>query len=154
MVAKAVAGVAPEYAGDVSPAETWAALRADPRAQLVDVRSDAEWSFVGAPDLGELGREPLLIAWQTFPGMKPNPAFVDELRTALANLGVSAADGVPIYFLCRSGARSRHAAIAMTRAGFSPCYNIAGGFEGDLDGTGHRGARNGWKAAGLRWQQT
>jgi rhodanese-related sulfurtransferase len=57
-------------------------------------------------------------------------------------------------FLCRSGVRSRAAAIAMTRAGFSRAYNIAGGFEGDLDGERHRGAANGWKAAGLPWKQT
>lgn len=154
MAAEVVAGVTSGYAGDVSPTDTWAALRADSKAQLVDVRSDAEWSFVGTPDLRQLGREAILVAWQTFPGMKANPAFVDDVATALANLGISRTDGAALYFLCRSGVRSRNAAIAMTRAGFGPCYNIAGGFEGDLDPTGHRGSRNGWKVAGLGWQQT
>ena len=60
----------------------------------------------------------------------------------------------PVLFLCRSGARSRSAAIALTAAGFSRAYNIVGGFEGDLDGDRHRGQTNGWKAAGLPWKQS
>jgi rhodanese-related sulfurtransferase len=57
-------------------------------------------------------------------------------------------------FLCRSGARSRAAAAALTRIGFEKAFNVAGGFEGDLDGEGHRGAITGWKAAGLPWRQS
>ena len=55
--------------------------------------------------------------------------------------------------LCRSGARSRAAAIALTEAGFAQAFNIAGGFEGDMDGEGHRGNREGWKAENLPWRQ-
>jgi len=76
--------------------------------------------------------------------MARNPRFGDQL----AHLPRDAA----ILFLCRSGARSRAAAIAMTELGFARCYNIAGGFEGDLDGERHRGV-GGWKAAGLPWRQ-
>jgi rhodanese-related sulfurtransferase len=50
--------------------------------------------------------------------------------------------------------RSRAAAVAMTGAGYSRAYNIAGGFEGDPDAERHRGNRNGWKASGLPWKQT
>jgi len=39
------------YAGDISAAEAWEKLAADSRAQLVDVRTLAEWNFVGVPDL-------------------------------------------------------------------------------------------------------
>ncbi|MCW0183084.1 MAG: rhodanese-like domain-containing protein, partial [Zavarzinia sp.] len=63
-------------------------------------------------------------------------------------------DGSPVLFLCRSGARSRSAAIMATAAGIAPAYNIIAGFEGDLDGDGHRGASGGWKAEGLPWRQT
>jgi hypothetical protein len=42
----------------------------------------------------------------------------------------------------------------MTRAGFTHAYNIAGGFEGDMDQERHRGNRNGWKASGLPWKQS
>jgi hypothetical protein len=41
----------------------------------------------------------------------------------------------------------------MTAIGFAHCFNIAGGFEGDIDGNGHRGV-GGWKSAGLPWRQS
>ncbi|HUO88696.1 MAG TPA: rhodanese-like domain-containing protein [Rhizomicrobium sp.] len=137
------------YAGDLSVQDSWALLQSDPRAQLIDVRTQAEWSFVGIPDLSGLGREVHLVEWQTFPAMQLNSAFAGEAARA-AGPDKSA----PVLFLCRSGARSRSAAIALTQAGYSRAYNVAGGFEGDLDGERHRGNRNGWKAAGLPWKQT
>ena len=39
------------YAGDVPPREAYAALAADDDAVLVDVRTSAEWNYVGLPDL-------------------------------------------------------------------------------------------------------
>lgn len=138
-----------DYAGDISADEAWAILKSDPKAQLVDVRTTAEWNYVGRPDLASVGREVHLIEWQVFPSMRPNPAFVAETERA-----AGPAKDAPMLFLCRSGARSRSAAIAMTAAGYSHAYNIAGGFEGDLDGQSHRGKQNGWKASGLPWKQT
>ena len=138
---------APNYAGDLSAAEAWELLKSDPKARLIDVRTTAEWNFVGLPDLGPLGQEPGLIEWQMFPTMQPNPQFV-------AAPSAGADKDAPVLFLCRSGARSRSAAIALTAAGFSRAYNIVGGFEGDLDGDRHRGQTNGWKAAGLPWKQS
>lgn len=136
------------YAGDVDAAAAFEALRKSPAAQLVDVRSDAEWSFVGVPDLAPLGKEPLLVSWQTFPGMRPNEDFVHAVTARVP------ATDTPLYFLCRSGARSRAAAIAMTAAGYGQAFNVAGGFEGDLDDARHRGRKGGWKAAGLPWKQS
>jgi rhodanese-related sulfurtransferase len=135
------------YAGDVEPREAWRILSEDPEAVLVDVRTDAEWSYVGLPDLSALGKRAVLVAWQNFPSMERNAGFSAEL----------AAKGVPktapILFLCRSGARSRAAAQALTGEGYARCYNVAGGFEGDLDAERHRGRVNGWKAQGLPWAQ-
>ena len=127
-------------------------MKADPRAQLVDVRTQAEWSFVGLPDLSGVGRDIQRVEWQTFPSMAPNPSFVAEAGRAVLRSGGS--KDAPVFFLCRSGARSRAAAIAMSGAGFSRAYNVAGGFEGDADGAGHRGTKNGWKAAELPWRQS
>lgn len=145
------ADVAATYAGDVSPREAWQALAADPKAQLVDVRTRAEWTFVGMPGLGEIGKEAILLEWQTYPTMSVSQTFVDDLVETLTALKAGPDD--PVYFLCRSGARSRSAAIALTAAGYGRCYNIAGGFEGPLDGARHRGGLEGWKAEGLPWQQ-
>jgi rhodanese-related sulfurtransferase len=132
---------------DVSPTQAWRALVEDPRAWLVDVRSDAEWLFVGLPELGEAGKQPLLIPWQVFPSMQVNPGFVAAVRAA------GPAPDDHLYFLCRSGQRSAAAAGAMAQAGFAHVYNVAGGFEGPPDADGHRGTVAGWKAEGLPWRQ-
>ncbi len=108
----------------------------------------AEWNFVGVPDLSDIGRDVHCIEWAMFPHMNPNPAFVAEAAEAVRRAGADAA--TPVFLLCRSGARSRAAAIALTAAGFAAAYNVAGGFEGDPDPQRHRGRVNGWKAAGLR----
>lgn len=138
------------YAGDLSSREAWTILEQDPGARLVDVRTQAEWSFVGLPDLSSLGRALELIEWQSFPDQRRNAGFISTLEGKLAG----AKRETPLLFLCRSGARSRAAAIAATDAGFSRAYNIAGGFEGDPDSNAHRGTTNGWKAAGLPWRQS
>ena len=135
------------YAGDLQPAEAWALLQKDPKAVLVDVRTVPEWNFVGVPRLDGLGKETLCISWQAYPAMARNESFVAEV----ASKGV--AKDQPVLLLCRSGARSRAAAIALTAAGFGPCYNVAEGFEGDRDGELHRGSVGGWKVAGLPWAQ-
>ncbi|HEY1707849.1 MAG TPA: rhodanese-like domain-containing protein [Rhizomicrobium sp.] len=139
-----------DYAGDISVADAWEMLKRDPATQLVDVRTTAEWNYVGLPDLGSVGRKVHMVEWQSFPSGAPNAAFVGEAAQALGAITPDTA----VLFLCRSGVRSRAAAIAMTRAGFTRAYNIAGGFEGDLDGERHRGKSNGWKAAGLPWKQS
>lgn len=134
------------YAGDVRPDEAYAALQADGSAVLVDVRTSAEWSYVGLPDLSAIGKQVLSVEWQRFPDGRPNDAFLDQLR------GAGVGEGTPVYFLCRSGARSAAAATAATTAGLGPAYNVSEGFEGPLDGQGHR-AVAGWKVAGLPWRQ-
>jgi len=135
------------YCGDVTVGEVWEALTRDDKAVLVDVRTQPEWAFVGICDLSGLDKMPLLISWQEYPHMAPNPAFADMI------LAENIPRDSPLYFLCRSGVRSRSAAQAMTRAGYEKCFNILGGFEGDRDGAGHRGQQDGWKAAGLPWTQ-
>lgn len=142
----------PDYAGDIDVREAWAMLEADPKAELIDVRTVAEWNFVGLPDVASLSREVRTIEWQNFPSRGPDPEFAGKLGAALRQSGATV--DTPLLFLCRSGARSRSAAIAMTQAGYSKAFNVAGGFEGDPDGKGHRGNINGWKAAGLPWRQS
>jgi rhodanese-related sulfurtransferase len=139
------------YAGDISPRETWERLTRETAAQLIDVRTVAEWNFVGVPDLASLQRHALLCEWQHFPSA-PNGGFVQEVAEALKQSGYRA--GAPLFCLCRSGARSRAAAIALTEAGYGPCFNIKDGFEGTLDKERHRGGSAGWKAEGLPWMQT
>ncbi len=140
-----------DYAGDIDAQQAWDMLAADPKAQLIDVRTAAEWTYVGLPDLASLGREIHAIEWQSFPSGEINPDFA---RVTAEQMKLAGADtNTPLLFLCRSGARSKAAAVVMTRAGFGKAFNVAGGFEGNLDGEGHRGNVNGWKASGLPWRQ-
>jgi rhodanese-related sulfurtransferase len=132
---------------NIPPRQTWDALRNDPKAQLVDVRTDAEWSYVGLTDLSAAAKQPVLIPWQLFPTMQRNPAFIDQLRE------VGFTPEHHLYFICRSGVRSLAAAEAAVNAGFPHSYNVADGFEGPPDADGHRGRVSGWKADGLPWRQ-
>jgi rhodanese-related sulfurtransferase len=132
---------------NVPPTQTWDAIKADPKAQLVDVRTDAEWNFVGIPDLSSAGKQAVLIPWQAYPAMNRNESFEDQLKKT----GLT--PDSQIYFICRSGVRSLAAAQAAQAAGFPHAYNVADGFEGPPDAQGHRGATAGWKADGLPWRQ-
>lgn len=140
--------------GEVAPDEAWRILESNETAQLIDVRTRAEWGFVGVPDTRELDKTPLFIEWASFPDMSVNPDFVAGIEAAIGSENPG-----PLLFLCRSGARSMQAAMAVTdhfaRGGKTvTCLNVAEGFEGDLDASGHRGNQNGWKARGLTWRQS
>lgn len=128
------------YEGALLPAEALALLQEAPDAKLVDVRSRAEWDWVGRiPGAVE-------IEWQSYPGMQANPAFLNYLSSQVDKESL-------VMFICRSGGRSHRAAATATESGYPNCYNILEGFEGDKDATGHRGNKGGWKAAGLPWVQ-
>lgn len=129
------------YAGDLTPEQAWQMLESDPDAVLVDVRTTAEWQFVGVPDTTALGRPTQFVVWGD-----PNADFVTQLRAHGVEQG-------PVIFLCRSGVRSISASIAATGAGLGPAYNVLDGFEGGLDQDGHRGGA-GWRAVGLPWSQS
>src|SRR5690606_36029919 len=100
--------------------------RDDPQAALVDVRTEAEWTFVGVPDLSATGKQPVLVQWQLYPSMQLNGQFVEQLRKA----GLTPLHR--LYFICRSGARSLAAAQAAQAAGFPHAFNVADGFEGPV----------------------
>jgi rhodanese-related sulfurtransferase len=132
---------------NVAPTQTWEAIQADASAHLIDVRTDAEWNFVGVPDLQAAGKQTVLIQWQVSPSMQRNPGFEADLQRA----GLTPDN--TLYFICRSGVRSLAAAEAARAAGFPHVFNVADGFEGPPDAEGHRGAVAGWKADNLPWRQ-
>ena len=132
---------------DVPPQEVWQALKSDPKAKLVDVRTTPEWNFVGVPDLKALGKTPVKIEWQVYPGMSVNSDFLHKLKLEEVE------PGDKVYFLCRSGVRSLAAAKLAAENGYGQVFNIADGFEGPKDDAGHRGTVAGWKQSGLPWSQ-
>jgi len=139
-----------DYAGDVTAAAAWETLTGELAAVLVDVRTEVEWNLIGKPDLSTLDKEPVFLQWVKMGGVNKN--FVAELKAALEERSV--AQDAPIYFICQSGGRSKMAAMQCTAVGYTRCYNVADGFEGDLDEHRHRNSVSGWKVAGLPWQQS
>jgi rhodanese-related sulfurtransferase len=129
------------YAGALLPSEAHALMEQIPGAKLVDVRTRAEWDFVGHPP------EAVMIEWNTYPSGQRNPQFLEQLQAEVAKTDA------PVMFLCRSGARSHWAAVAATQAGYPNCFNVLEGFEGDKDTNGHRSSVGGWRKAGLPWVQ-
>lgn len=140
------------YAGDITVENAYKLLADDRKAVLVDVRTQPEWTFVGVPDLTAVDKAPIFQEWQAYPEMRVVTDFAPRLSAALETRAADRA--TPVLFLCRSGARSRAAALALTAAGWSRCYNIADGFEGVPDETRKRGVVGGWKARGLPWTQS
>lgn len=132
--------------GEATPQEAFDAVNTAEGARLVDVRTRAEWAYVGLPDLA--GREPVLLEWQVFPHMSVNDGFGPALQRACPD------PTTPLYFLCRSGVRSLAAAELMKGLGYTNVFNVTGGFEGPPDSDGHRGSVAGWKADGLPWRQS
>ena len=129
------------YAGALLPSDAHELIRRVPGAKLVDVRTQAEWEYVGRiPDS-------VFVEWNTYPGGQRNLQFMEQLQAKVAKTEA------PVMFLCRSGARSHGAAMAATQAGYPNSYNILEGFEGDKDAQGHRNTIGGWRAAGLPWVQ-
>lgn len=131
------------YAGAVTPHEAYELLKCDPHVRLVDVRTNAERDWVGRVALP--AEQHVAVQWSVYPGGTPNPDFLGQLAAAVPG------KETVIVFLCRSGVRSRHAAKAATEAGYSQCYDILEGFEGDKDANGHRKTVSGWCKAGLPW---
>ena len=127
------------YAGALLPAEAHALMQAG--ARLVDVRTQAELYWVG--------RIPgaVTIEWNRYPDGTLNTDFVGQLAGSVSSEETT-------MFICRSGARSHHAAMAATHAGFRHSYNVLEGFEGDKDPQGHRNTIGGWRIAGLPWIQS
>jgi rhodanese-related sulfurtransferase len=128
------------YSGALTPPEAWVVRQSLPQAVIVDVRSAAEWQFVGVIP------EAVRVELRAYPGMVPNAAFVSQLQQQVGK-------DKTVLFICRSGARSDEAARLAAEAGYAEVYNILEGFEGDRDAEQHRGRVNGWKAHGLPWIQ-
>lgn len=131
------------YFGALTPEETAALLAADPQARLVDVRTRAELDWVGAPQVP--ASQFVHVEWNRYPGGVRNPDFLAELEAAVPK-------NAPVLFLCRSAARSKHAAAAATQAGYALAMDVLEGFEGAKDAAGHRKTVEGWCFRGLPWQ--
>jgi len=127
------------YSGSISPQDAWQLFQGG-YAALVDVRSPEERKFVGqVPGT-------LAVPWASGTSLSRNPRFTRELEAKVKK-------GDVVLLLCRSGKRSALAAEAAAKAGFSNVFNVAEGFEGELDQEQRRGHSGGWRFHGLPWTQ-
>ena len=122
---------------DALPKEAYDALVGNPNSVLIDVRTETEWRSIGVPAMQDANPNVHFISWQFAPDMRVNESFLEDMKAA--GIGKNA----PIYFLCRSGVRSRAAATLAAAAGYGPCFNIAEGFEGVAGPDGNR--HGGWQ---------
>ena len=122
-------------------------LQSNSQALFVDVRSKAEYKYVGYPE------NSILIPWIDDPDWQPNPeAFSDLVMQELD--GRENLLNTEIILICRSGFRSNEALKCLENKGFTQVSHVASGFEGDLDENEHRGNLNGWRHDGMPWSQS
>ncbi len=133
----------------VSPIEAWELMRENQRVVLIDVRSSMEYLFVGH------ARGSVHVPWIDAPSWTVNPNFVTEVRKVmLGGIGIGEhADDAPVLLICRSGKRSLEAGKLLISNGFNDVYNVAEGFEGELDEHHHRSTVGGWRYHDLPWEQ-
>lgn len=126
---------------------------------LVDVRTRAEISFLGMPQISD-ANIPYMMAedWGTWDEKKenfklaPNSGFLLSMEELLKTKGAS--KDTKIIVLCRSGSRSAKAANLLAKNGYTNIFSVIDGFEGDKEKNGElKGQRvvNGWKNSGLPW---
>jgi len=126
------------YAGALTPQEAFEILQTNPKALLVDVRSQAELDLVGRIPVA------LNVEWAFYPGMVANPDFASQLQKQVDK-------NLTVVFMCRTGGRSHTAAVLAKQLGYDAAYNMLEGFEGEANGEKQRTLINGWKHAGLPW---
>jgi len=114
---------------------------------LIDVRTKPEWEFIGIPNLSSINKKTILISWHVYPLLKINSFFENKI----IELNIKKND--KLFFICRSGGRSFHAAKFLFHSGFNYCYNVSDGFEGDKNILNQRSTINGWKFNNLPWEQ-
>lgn len=132
------------YLGALTPEEAWNLLNADENAVLVDVRTDAELDWVGHVSFSE--DRSFHVEWNNYPDGTRNPDFLAQIASRVE-------PHQPVLFICRSGARSHHAATLAAKHGFEFAINVLEGFEGDKNETHQRSSVNGWRFRGLPWEQ-
>ena len=133
----------------VAPKSAFELIQNDPRALLIDVRSNMEFLFIGHPV------DAISIPWIDEPDWTINPNFAAEVRKLILG-GLdhdSGGHNVPIFLICRSGKRSLEAGNLLLKEGFHDVYNIEDGFEGELNDDHHRSTLAGWRFDGLPWSQ-
>ena len=106
-----------DYAGELSVGDAYTLLKEDEKAELVDVRTQAEWTWVGVPDLSGLGKTPIFVEWASYPGMRPAADFAQRRDRGIDRARRRSGDAGAVSLslrrsLARRGARARFGRMA------------------------------------------
>ena len=123
----------------ISSKQCFERLSEESSSYLVDVRTKPEWLFVGLPDLQSLNKQTICVSWNVYPNMEINVNFESEILES----GINKQD--TIFLICRSGNRSCDAAEFLASRGFTNCFNVTDGFDGENGPNHQRSTINGWK---------
>jgi rhodanese-related sulfurtransferase len=120
----------PEEVKKILSIEAYDMLNAVPEAYLIDVRTQAEYQFVGHPFKAYLFPYVFFTTHFVKGGEKPgyqmspkNKAFVEQIGKAFKKTD-------NLLIICRDGARSVLAAKDLVNAGFKNVFDVTDGFEG------------------------
>ena len=141
--------------GDLTPSESFEKVQADPQnTVLIDVRTRAEYVFVGHP----VGAYNLPVKYFDAPVGKPGNKMVLNENFAKELAAKFDKEKTTFIFMCRSGGRSVDALNICVEAGYKAdkLFNMVGGFEGGKiknKNSAYDGKRalGGWKNEGLPW---
>ncbi len=123
---------------DIS-SETAIEMVRQPDTYLVDVRTIAEYVFVGHPEMAY--NIPLTFWDERSIQNVANETFIEDIRVRFK-------PGDTLILICRSGGRSVMAMRMLRREGFQKLFNVQDGFEGRKDSKGLR-TLDGWRNTGL-----
>ncbi len=134
----------------VTPSQAYSLIAANPNAYIIDVRTAAEWLYVGHPGKNKIGQGaeiegkivniPWLIEHKGV--MIVNPSFLSDINEIFKGN-----PDVLLITMCRSGNRSVPSSKLLEEAGYQ-VLEMPAGFEGGTDSLGYRTV-NGWKNNGL-----
>ena len=129
---------------NISSQECFEKLSIETNSQLIDVRTRNEWERVGVPDLKTLNKDVFFVEWPQHSSL--TSFFLCKFQRNLLSEFIYSDQ---LFFICRSGVRSRIASEFALKFGFKHCYNVLEGFEGlSID----QNVKSGWKEKNLPWK--
>jgi rhodanese-related sulfurtransferase len=138
------------YADDVTTVEAYNMVCDNTNVYIVDVRTDAEWIWVGHPGPNNTGEGDCLDGkvvnipvWLGRPGnWSVNKSFIEDVNEFFEDI-----EDPVLITMCLSGGRSKYAQGFLKEEGYVDVYNMLTGFQGSVDEYGYRNV-NGWVVVG------
>ena len=106
---------------NISAENCYSTIKENKDAYLVDVRTPYEWETFGRVDEDSFDAQYIELTLINEEGIE-NINFLSQFNSN----GIS--KNSEIYFICKSGARSMHAALILESNGYQNLYNVEDGF--------------------------